>query len=346
VQAPALEPQDCGLPFEWASDLDRERLEINEIVSGVLTDGGFSMVYGDSNSGKTYMVMLMCLSIASNTPWLGCPVAQGRVIYVACEGVMSIRRRYFAHCQHFGLTSVQGFGIVPTTVNLMDPSADVDKLIDLIGLHHYPERDEPVQLIVIDTLARAMTGGNENDSEDMSRLVSGVDRIREATGAHVMVIHHSGKDAAKGARGHSSLRAALDTEMEVTGDEASSIHTARITKQRDLATKGQRFAARFVSVELGTDQWGKPITACALEPVAPADVPPPAPKSRKAERPAHAAVLAYLSKSNGVFRVVIAKQLARPGLSRPTIYRAINDLLEAGLITHTGEQIYLPKGIK
>ena len=43
------------LPLEWATDIDRARLGVSEIVSGVLTSGGMSMVYGDSNSGKTYM---------------------------------------------------------------------------------------------------------------------------------------------------------------------------------------------------------------------------------------------------------------------------------------------------
>ena len=328
------------LPLEWASDIDRSQLGVKEIVSGVLTDGGFSMVYGDSNSGKTYMVMHMCLCIASGRPWLGCEVDRGLVIYVACESAMSIRRRYVAHCQHFGLDNVTGFGIVPATVNLMDPSADVDKLVDLI-LAQIPAHGEPVQLIVIDTLARAMTGGNENDSADMSRLVSGVDRLREATGTHVMVIHHSGKDAAKGARGHSSLRAGLDTEMEVTADEASGIHTARITKQRDLATKGRRFSARFVSVELGIDQWGKPTTACALEDVAPGDVPVPA--ARRSEMPpSEKAVLAYLQGKSGVVRPVAVKDLVSTGLGRQSVYRAIDSLLAQDRIMFTTNRLYLP----
>ena len=49
--------------------------------------------------------------------------------------------------------------------------------------------------------------GNENSPEDMGKYVASCGRIREAGGTHVMVVHHCGKDLAKGARGHSSLRA-------------------------------------------------------------------------------------------------------------------------------------------
>ena len=64
---------------------------------------------------------------------------------------------------------------------------------------------KPLRLIVIDTLARAIAGGDENKSESMGQLVVHADAIRKETGAHVLFVHHSGKDQARGARGHSSL---------------------------------------------------------------------------------------------------------------------------------------------
>jgi RecA-family ATPase len=62
----------------------------------------------------------------------------------------------------------------------------------------------PVKMVVIDTLA----GGNENGPEDMGQMVRSMDQIRAETGSWDGFIHHSGKDAAKGSRGHTSLRAA------------------------------------------------------------------------------------------------------------------------------------------
>jgi hypothetical protein len=87
----------------------------------------------------------------------------------------------------------------------------------------------PIRLVVVDTLSRAMAGGNENAPDDMSAFIRNIDRIRQETGAHVLIVHHCGKDAAKGARGHSCLRAATDTKIELSHDTdtgMASAHTA------------------------------------------------------------------------------------------------------------------------
>ena len=73
----------------------------------------------------------------------------------------------------------------------------------------------------------------------MGALVCNTDRVREATGAHVNYVHHTGKDTAKGSRGHSLLVAATDTEIEVARVNKESPSTARVTKQRDLPLEGE-----------------------------------------------------------------------------------------------------------
>jgi RecA-family ATPase len=78
-------------------------------------------------------------------------------------------------------------------------------------------------MIVLDTLSRVIAGGNENAPDDMGQLIGNCDRIRAEARAHVMLVHHTGKDEARGARGHSSLRAATDTEIEVSGGNGVSL---------------------------------------------------------------------------------------------------------------------------
>jgi hypothetical protein len=73
------------------------------------------------------------------------------------------------------------------------------------------------KLVVIDTLARSTLGARENDTQDMGAVVANLDRIRLATGACVLNVHHSGKDLTAGARGSTALKAAMDTELELTG---------------------------------------------------------------------------------------------------------------------------------
>lgn len=251
------------IPFKWASEIDADLNDLKEIVEGVLTAGGMSVVYGESNSGKTTLILDLALRMPDGLPWLGKRLEPGAVIYVACEGSGSIKRRLAAYRKHHG-REVGAFGLIPSTLNLMDPSSDVEDLIELIK-DKIAEIGQLVLLVIVDTVARAMGGANENAGEDMARLVSAGDRIRQETGAHVLFVHHSGKEAAKGARGHSSLRGAIDTEIEVTAE--APVHTLTVTKQRDLDSKGERISGRFVSVELGHNQWGNPVTACVVEPV-------------------------------------------------------------------------------
>ncbi len=161
---------------------------------------------------------------------------------------------------------VYAFGVVSSSLNLLNPSADVEDLLDLIREKQAEMLStSPIRLIVVDTVARAMGGADENASQDMARFIAAGDLIRKETGAHIAFVHHSGKDASKGARGHSSLRGAVDTEVEIT--ESGKVHTAEIVKQRDLDTKGLKLSARFVSVALGENQWGNPITACVVAPI-------------------------------------------------------------------------------
>ena len=109
-----------------------------------------------------------------------------------------------------------------------------------------------------------MAGGNENASEDMGALVINGDRIRQATKAHVSWIHHSGKDTARGARGHSLLRAATDTEIEITKAEDGS-RLARVTKQREMEIDPDGMAYTLHVVELGTNRRGKSVTSCVVQ---------------------------------------------------------------------------------
>jgi hypothetical protein len=135
-------------------------------------------------------------------------------------------------------------------------NGDTESVADLVA---QVARDRGrVALVVVDTLARSMTG-NENSPEDMGKYVASCARIRGAAETHVLVVHHSGKDLARGARGHSSLRAASDTELEVTRGEGGSC--LAITKNRDEEDRA-RFGFRLEPVELGVNAKGRTVTTC------------------------------------------------------------------------------------
>lgn len=149
-------------------------------------------------------------------------------------------------------------------INLRDPEADTQLLIDEIN-RMKEEYGTRVRLVVIDTLSRALAGGDENSSVDMGLLVRCIDRIRNETGAAVALVHHSGKIQARGARGHSSLRCAIDTEIEIEdcGNKFPGIKVAKITKQRDY-DYALPIHFGLKQIELGTTDTGKPIKSCVV----------------------------------------------------------------------------------
>jgi RecA-family ATPase len=90
------------------------------------------------------------------------------------------------------------------------------------------------KLLIIDTAARAMAGGNENAAEDMGVLIKNIDLIRQEIGCFVLLIHHSGMDSTKGVRVHSPLRGAIDTEIGVKARGKGEPKTATVVEQRNL----------------------------------------------------------------------------------------------------------------
>jgi hypothetical protein len=251
------------LPLLYYSDITAN-LDAADFVEDLLIDGGMSVIYGPSGCGKTFFTLDLALHVAAGLPWRGRAVDQRGVLYLALEGSHGFKNRVtaFKSANHAGLADLP-FAGVPVAVDLLNPAADTARVIEAARTAA-AKLSIPVGLIIVDTLSRALAGGNENSPEDMGALVRNLDRIRQELPAHIMPVHHSGKDVAQGARGHSLLRAATDTEIEVTRDISTSISTARVTKQRELECAGE-FSFRLVPVELGTNRRGKPVTSCVVK---------------------------------------------------------------------------------
>lgn len=236
-------------------------LDAADFVQGILTRQSAIVIYGESNSGKTFWTTDLALHIAAGLPWNGRRVEQGAVVYCVLEGGVGFKNRVAAWRRHHGLEDASiPFVAIPAGLNLLDPEADTPRLIETINAVA-ADLGVPVVLVVIDTLSRALAGGNENAPDDMGALVTNMDTIRSSTGAATAFVHHSGKDAARGARGHSLLRAAIDTEIEVTAPEDTDQRKVEIVKQRDLP-KGGSFGFRLDLVELGRNRHSEPVTSC------------------------------------------------------------------------------------
>lgn len=249
--------------LEWFDDI-QPALTDSYIVKGVMSAEAMSVVYGPSNSGKTFFALDIAYHIAIGAPWRGRRVKQSCVLYLAAEGGRGVANRVAALRLEHGVCNVP-FALRRAGLDLLHNQANLDQIYSLANEVKAHQPDMPL-VIVIDTLSRVMAGGDENSAADMTALIRNIDAIREATGAHVMLVHHTGKDTARGARGHSSLRAATDTEIEVgvSGDEGDETRAAMVTKQRDYQG-GETFAFSLKSLPLGMDQDGDEVTSCIVE---------------------------------------------------------------------------------
>ena len=259
--APDFDAPKRPADLEWFDDIEAA-LADTYIVKGVLGAGAMSVIYGPSNSGKTFFALDLAFSVAIGAPWNGRRVRQCAVLYLAAEGGRGIVNRIAALRLEHGVCDVP-LALKRAGLDLLHAQADLQHVVDLMAEVATRKPDLPL-LIVIDTLSRIMAGGDENSAADMTALIRNVDAIREATGAHIMLVHHTGKDAARGARGHSSLRAATDTEIEVANEDGA--RAAMVTKQRDYQG-GETFAFTLKSVSLGFDQDADEVTSCVVETV-------------------------------------------------------------------------------
>ena len=257
-------PQKPGMVIEWFGEAADSALAepANPLIKDLLDEGALSVIYGDSGSGKTFAALDLAFHVAAGLDWNGKKVRRGLIVYVAAEGGKRIKRRIAAlqkrSREEYGDVAPDPlFALVRYQIDLRSSDADLNSLLTLVREAEKKTGEKCVWLIV-DTLSRAMAGGDENSPVDMGRIVAAADRFRAETGAHFTYVHHTGKDAARGARGHSLLRAATDTELETTASALT------LTKQRD-GELGLQLGFKLVDLEIGEDAEGNCIKSAVVE---------------------------------------------------------------------------------
>lgn len=249
--------------IDWYADI-KARLESRYIVKRWLYAGDVGLLVAGSGDGKTHLADAIAFHVANGMNWRGWRVRQCGVVHVVAEGSGGIDNRIAALRHHHQVKDFVPLGVVRESPDFWTSDVDATLLIKRVR-DAESAAGRKVELIIIDTLNRVMPGGDENDPADLGRVLARCARVARETGACVLVVHHLGKDPGKGARGHSSLRGFIDTEITLTRDKASKIITAKLTKQRD-GEDGLEFAFRLHVVELGIDQDGDPVTACVAVP--------------------------------------------------------------------------------
>lgn len=196
---------------------------LTELVPGMLLADSLARINGRPGQGKSFVVADLLCSVASGREWAGRPVRRGPTLAVVAEGASGFRDRIRAWEREHGVTLTPAeFAVLPRA--------------PLVGGPEWPSFvalcvARGVTLVTLDTQARATVGLKENDASDMGQFVDGLEMLRAATGACVLVVHHTAKDGDAG-RGSNAVEGAMSTELNAS--RVGVTVTVRTTKQKDL----------------------------------------------------------------------------------------------------------------
>ena len=195
------------------------------LVPGIFPKGALVGFVSPPERFKTFTIIDLILSVASGGKWLGrYETAKGPSILVLAEGSHGLPKRVAAWADYCGAEAAGHFVI--EAVPLMDDTATTAFIREVKQAVPNPA------LIVFDTLARCMVGGDENSARDMGLVIANADRVRQATGATVILVHHTTKGTVDVERGSGALRGACDTMLRVVGDDRDDL-ILRCEKQKD-----------------------------------------------------------------------------------------------------------------
>jgi hypothetical protein len=210
----------------------RARPASRSLIDGLLMLDSVAVLYGRYGTYKSFVAIDFALSVASGRDYFGRPVIGGPVVYVAAEGIGGVTKRADAWSFVHGPSGDCGFVELP--VQLLDPDS-VGEFLDAIG-----ELPEPPKLIVFDTYARCLVGGDEASSRDAGLAVEQLERVRRATGACVLVVHHAGWNDDH-MRGSSALGGGVTTIIK-----AKAYRDGRV----ELISEKQKDGEQFTTIRL------------------------------------------------------------------------------------------------
>ena len=212
------------------------------------------ILYGASGSGKSFLALDLAYAIATGTEWRGKRVKQGRVLYIAAEGAGGFRNRVRAVRAE---RKIEG----DVEIRFLLGAPNVMSKDDIRDLCASITEEGKFDVIFIDTFAQVTPGANENAGEDMGLALRNCRTIGKVAGGTVVLVHHSGKDESRGARGWSGLHAAADAVLMVNRD--GDDRCLSIAKQKD-GEDGAEYPFELHSVKVDTDEHGAPITSCVI----------------------------------------------------------------------------------
>lgn len=231
------------------------------VVQGLFFRDTLAWVAGPSGTFKSFVTADLAFRYGQDDmDFHGMRMTSGRSLLIVAEGAAGYADRKTAWEKEHG-REVKNVSIYPAPLQLGDTLKEMPALISY--LREEEDAGRPFGLVVFDTQAMCTVGVEENGSE-MNLVVNMLHRIREVSGACVLVVHHFGKDKRAGMRGSSMIQAAADTvcvlkrkddELDVT----LSTSQADEGKQKDAETQKDFLTLEMKSQAVGEDYFGDPV---------------------------------------------------------------------------------------
>jgi hypothetical protein len=231
-------------------------------VKGLLPDTGTALFYGASGAAKSFLLLDLACAIAEGKPWFGHLTSTSPVIYLCLEGAAGFSNRIQAWEKGSHRSFPESVRFIVAQFSLFD-TAHVSALIKIASSLKSELAHLGSPVVIVDTLNRAMPGGDENGSQHIGLILQSCSHIAGVSGGLVILAHHIGKDADRGPRGHSSMIPSVDASIVVKRSKGE--RTWESQKVKD-GQDGRVFQFALDSVVLGIDSDGDPITSCHITP--------------------------------------------------------------------------------
>ena len=212
-------------------------------VGGLIQHSTSALLFGKSNAFKSFMAVDIACSVATGTPWHGCEVAQGAVIYVATEGARGLaKQRIPGWMEHHGIPHDRrnGVFVIPAEVAIDTPQgvADLIETIDEI-YDHLPDDGscDHIALVVLDIFGSTMNGSEIEDTTARA-WVQGVNRLMRERDCAVLTVAHTGWADDSRARMHTHFWGSFDTRLKAEGDKDALTATLRVERHKDADSAG------------------------------------------------------------------------------------------------------------
>jgi hypothetical protein len=207
------------------------------LIKGLLDLDSLAWMIGLPGSFKSFIALDLAAHVGTGLPWRGMQVTQGPVVYIAAEGTRGMGKRIRAWEKKYGHMGDVRF--LPLPIKIRDAVA-WQTLIEACRIIR------PV-LVVIDTQARVAAGIEENSNTEMSAAIESFDAIKVATGACVLVVHHTTKSG-DSTRGAGAQDGAQDTRIKLERKSPRSSMVVKFTeeKQKDLQEGADGITIRMI----------------------------------------------------------------------------------------------------